>query len=127
MSHGLEIPSFPDVGNTEGRDSMEAAGLVACTPIGPATPNFRAAQPSNTSSSTAISQIPATHHMPSASKNNCNPESPPSNVLHVRSQGCQGVPFTAHQHATTPPNKFPIVRRFATTQALLNGSKRLVR
>ena len=32
MSHGLEIPSFPDVGNTEGRDSMEAAGLVACTP-----------------------------------------------------------------------------------------------
>ena len=91
-----------------------SAKLSSCTPIGPATPNFRAAQPSNTSSSTAISQIPATHHMPSASKNKRNPSPPPSNSMTSRSQGAHGTPFTAHQPVTTPPNKFPIVRRLGT-------------
>lgn len=32
MLQEANIPAFPEVGTEEGRDSMEAAGLVACTP-----------------------------------------------------------------------------------------------
>ena len=94
-----------------------SAKLSSCTPIGPATPSFRAAHPSSTSQNIASAHTTATICNPRASAPVGQGSCLHNTIWSVQSAtkaSPKNDPDAAAQHTTTPPSKLPRVNALGT-------------